>query len=320
VGLLAVAVLFTACTTDGDVVGVVGGEEVTEAEIVESLDEDGDGVVRRLEVQQAVADLAISDLLTRQDVVAATFPGGDVTIGMVLTSLEEQPPSNLATGAEPDRAMITARLTSMVNLRLAAVGLTDLGFPASIDGSDIEINNVVAEILSDPAFEVFATEETVRRRPEVERVATPHCLSVLTVGSESEAIAARDRVEAGEDIFQVALEVNISEAAPPGGSIGCNSLLDWSQAPGLDALALQELEVGGLTSPSSMPFEGVPNGELWLVFRLDDLQTEALDLASLGPFASSVIREQMASYEVEVDPAFGVWNSAELSIGFEPRS
>jgi len=44
VGLLAVAVLFTACTTDGDVVGVVGGEEVTEAEIVESLDEDGDGV------------------------------------------------------------------------------------------------------------------------------------------------------------------------------------------------------------------------------------------------------------------------------------
>jgi len=315
---LAAAFLVTSCTTDGDVVGLQDGEEVTEADVIESLDADGDGVVRRRDVQAAISDIKINQYLVQPDLVAALFPGGEIRVADVLASLEAEPPTTLGSDAEPSRAMVVARLTSMIQLRLAALSLTEFGFPVSIDGTDAEINAQVAGHL-DADFEQFATEESVRRRPEIERIATPHCLSVLTVGSEAEAIAARERVASGEDVAQVAVELNITVAAPPGGAIGCNTLLDWSNAPGLDTFELQELEVGGLTSVSSMPFDGTPNNELWLVFHLDELLTDEINLAPLGPFTPGIMREQMSLYSVEVSAGFGQWNPAELAVGFQPQ-
>lgn len=309
-GLLVVAavlaLLLAACSQSSEVVGTAGGEEITRDDVFDIVDTDDDGVVTREDFESGI-------VTADRDAVVATYPGGVLTMGEVLESIELSPPSTLQPGEIPGPSVVVGRLTLMLQLRLSAVALTDLGFPVSLEGTDEEIAATINEVVLGP-FEQYAMELVIAERPEVIKIASPHCLSLVAVPTEAGAVAAIERIEAGESVFDVALELNFENTTEPGGGLGCNDVLTWQSTIGETADPLGELEQGEMSEPLLVPTEVSPTGELWVVLHVDEILEELSDPASLGPFAGAPITEQMQTYPIEVDPALGTWSSDRLAI------
>ena len=333
--LALVALLTFACADDGNVVTIhTGLEPEPDAELIAELDTDGDGVVSREAAQAAAteaerqaqedADRAERDaaraaqetayqaLLADADAVAASFPGGQILIGDVRANIVESPVTLMDDPENPTHEEFVSRLTSMIQLRLAGIALDESGFPVDIGLPDAEINAQVQAHLEGP-FEEFAQQRAIEDDPSIERLATPHCVSALAVTSEADAVAASDRVQAGEPLGDVAAAVNLPGLTETDGTIGCGQPFDLFGGGEL-ALALLELEPGELTAPLLLPSAASPTGELWVVLRVDSLRTDATDLSSIGPFAGHVLTEAMSTYEVNVAPALGAWNAGNLRV------
>ena len=213
---------------------------------------------------------------------------------------------------KPTRDQFISRLTLMLQLRLVAVVLTDLGFPVDVSASDADIN-AMAQVHIEGPFEAFAQERSLAEEPAIERLSTPHCVSVLVLESEEDALAATGRVRGGEPLAEVAAEVNHQDLVGPDGFIECNLPLDMFGTGDLP-LALIDLEVGELSEPVLLPSGDSPTGELWIVVHLDDLLTDETDVASVGPFAPRLLSGLMITYEVDVASALGTWIPTSLSV------
>jgi hypothetical protein len=333
--LVLVALLTFACADDGNVVTIhTGLDPEPDAEVIAELDTDGDGVVSRdaaqaaateaeqqaqLEAERAERDAAraaqeaaYQALLADAAAEAASFPGGQLLIGDVRANIVDAPVTLMDDPKNPTHEEFVSRLTSMIQLRLAGVALDELGFPVDISLTDAEINAQVQAHLEGP-FEEFAQQRAIEDDPSIERLATPHCVSALAVPSEADALAASERVQAGEPLGDVAAGVNLPGLTEVDGTIGCGQPFDLFGGGEL-ALALLDLEPGDLSAPLLLPSAASPTGELWVVLRLDSLSTDATDLSSIGPFAGHVLTEAMSNYEVIVAPALGEWNAGNLRV------
>lgn len=329
--LVLVVLLAFACADDGNAVTIHTG---LDPEIVTELDTDDDGVVSR-DAVEAAADEAESEaqleaeraergaaraaqeaayqvLLSDGAATAASFPGGQILVGDVRADIVDSPITLMDDPENPTHEEFVARLTSMIQLRLAGVALDGLGFPVDISLADAEINVQVQELLEGP-FEEFAQQRSIEEDPSIERLATPHCVSALAVASEADAVAASDRVQAGEPLSDVAAAVNLPGLTQTDGAVGCGLPFDLFGGGEL-ALALLDLETGEMAAPLLLPSAASPSGELWVVLRLESLSTDAIDLSSIGPFAGHVLTEIMSAYEVSVAPALGAWNAANLRV------
>ncbi len=327
-----------ACSDDGNVVTIETG---LDPELVEAADTDGDGVVSRDAVEaaereaqleaervsqeaqleaeraerdaaRAVQEAAYRALLVDGAAVAASFSGGQVLVGDVLANIAESPVTLMDDPQNPTHEEYVSRLTSMVRLRLAGVALDELGFAVDIGLSDAEINGQVQAHLEGP-FEEFAQQRAIEQDPGIARLATPHCVSALTLTTETDAVSASDRVHAGEPFGDVAAAVNLPGLTDADGVLDCRRPLDLAMGEEL-TLALLDLEPGELSEPLLLPSAATPTGELWVVLRLDDLISEEIDLASIGPFAGRVLNEIMMTYEVDVAPELGAWIAGNLRI------
>ena len=322
--LLASLVFFAfACSDSGNVVTI---HTEIPREDFEAVDADDDGVVSREALDAADRDAERAERAARHaeqealaravfedgSAVAAEFPGGQLTVAQVRDSLADSPPSTMADLQNPTHEEFVARLTSMLQLRLVAVALEDLGFPVDIDASDEDINTQVQEHLEGP-FEEYAQQRSIADDPNIERLATPHCVSVLAVASEADAAAASERVRAGEALSDVAAAVNLPNLTPPDGSVGCGLPLDLGFSNEM-VLALLDLAPGELTGPVMLSLADSPTGELWVVLHLDSLSTDAIDLSAIGPFAGRVLSEVMLAYEVDIAPALGTWDADSLRV------
>ncbi|WP_419840135.1 hypothetical protein [Candidatus Poriferisodalis sp.] len=337
--LLAALVLASfACSDDGNVVTIETG---LDPEIVEAADTDDDGVVSRDAVEaaereaqleaeraseeaqleaeraerdaaRAVQEAAYRALLSDSAAVAASFPGGQVLVGDVLANLVDSPVTLMDDPENPTQEEYASRLTSMIQLRLAGAALDALGFGVDITLSDAEINGQVQAHLEGP-FEEFAQQRAVEEDPSIERLATPHCVSALTLTTEIDAFAASERVQAGEPFGDVAAAVNLPDLTEADGVIACARPFDLGIGQEL-TLALLALAPGELSEPLLLPSAASPTGEIWVVLHLDELRTDATDLSSIGPFAGHVLTEIMSSYEVEVAPELGNWNVGNLRV------
>lgn len=329
--LVLVALLTFACADDGNVVTIHTG---LDPEVVAELDTDNDGVVSRaaaeaaadeaeleaeLDAQRAerdaaraVQEAAYRELLADGAVVAASYPGGQLLIGDVSANIVDSPITLMDDPENPTHEEFVSRLTSMIQLRLAGVALDELGFPVDITLADAEINAQVQAHL-EGAFEAFAQQRAIEEDPSIERLATPHCVSALAVTSEADAVAASERVQAGDAFGDVAAAVNLPGLTDTDGTIGCGLPFEL-RLPSELTLALLELELGELTAPLVLPSTASPTGELWVVLHLDSLNTDVIDLSSIGPFAGRLLTEVMSTYEVSVAPALGAWNADNLRV------
>ena len=137
--LLSAFVLLITLSGCGDDPGSVTGS--SRDEIFDRIDQDGDGVALRSDYEMALS-------LTDRTKVIASYPGGEVSVGSVLVSLAESPPSRLPDPANPTKEIFLARLTSMLRLRLAAVAINDAGFGIDFGVDDENLNSQVQEHIS----------------------------------------------------------------------------------------------------------------------------------------------------------------------------
>lgn len=327
-----------ACSDDGNVVTI---HTEVPREDFEAVDADDDGVVTRdaldrdaelaaeqealaeeeaaLEAERAerAAQRAEQEALARavfedDSAVAAEFPGGQLSVAQVRASLAASPTSLMDDPQNPTHEEFVSRLTSMLQLRLAAVALDELGFSVDIDTSDEDINAQVQAHL-DGSFEEFAQQRSIAEDPSIERLATPHCVSALVLTTEADASAAAERVRAGESVGDIAAEVNLPGLTEADGTIGCGQPFELFGA-GEVSLALLEIDPGEVTEPILLPSAASPTGELWVVMHLDDLQHDQADLSAIGPFAGRVLTEIMTGYEVTVTPQLGTWEPSNLRV------
>lgn len=295
-------VLAAGCSTSPEQTSLLNRDE-----IFDRIDQDDDGIALRADYETVVA-------LSNRTMVVASYPGGDITIEAVLDSLTESPPSGLIDAENPSVEQFRARLTSMVRLRLAAVAIDEAGFEIEFEVDDEILNSQVQTHLSG-GFEEWAQREAVKADPRLDKFATPHCITVIATGTEIEAVAARERLDAGELAPVVASEVNIAGSTPsPNGDVGCADLLTWANAFGESAAPLGAMNAGDISEVVSMASDYSPTGRLWLVFFVRELRHEEKNLSVLGPFAQRVLADLVVGYEVVVDDGIGSWDPAGLSV------
>ena len=303
--LLSAFVLLITLSGCSDNPGSVTGS--SRDEIFDRIDQDGDGVALRSDYEMAVS-------LTDRTKVIASYPGGEVSVGSVLVSLAESPPSRLPDPANPTNEIFLARLTSMLRLRLAAVAINDAGFGIDFEVDDENLNSQVQEHISG-GFEEWAQAHALAADPRLEKFATPHCITLIATETEAETTIAKKRLEAGESASVVASEVNARGATRwPNGDVGCADLLTWANTFGESAAPLGEMEAGDISEIVSMPSDFSATGRLWLIFYVRELRNEEANPAALGPFAQQVLADLVVGYDVAVDPRLGSWDSDGLSV------
>ena len=299
---LLLVVLVAACSTSTEETTTLGRDA-----IFDRIDQDGDGIALRADYETV---LTLSD----RTKIVAVYPGGDITIETVFESLKDSPPSNLSDWENPSVELFRARLTSMLRLRLAAVAINDAGFQIDFDVDDENLNSQVQSHLSG-GFEDWAQEAAVKVDPRLDKFATPHCVTIIATGTETEARIARERLESGETAAVVASEVNLAGTTPsPNGDVGCADLLTWANAFGDTAAPLGEMNAGEISDVVSMASDYSPTGRLWMIFYVRELRHEEKNLALLGPFAQGVLADLVVNYEVAIDDRIGEWDAVGLSV------
>tara|TARA_B100000700_G_scaffold28422_1_gene27116 strand:+ start:17493 stop:18407 length:915 start_codon:yes stop_codon:yes gene_type:complete len=300
--MILLAALVTGCGS-----GAEQTEMLDRDEIFDRIDQDGDGIALRADYETV---LTLSD----RSKVIAVYPGGHINIETVIESLKDSPPSNLVDSENPSVEVFRARLTSMLRLRLAAVVIDEAGFKIDFDVDDELLNSQVQTHLSG-GFEDWAQEEAVKADPRLDKFATPHCVTVIATGTETEARVARERLESGDPAAVVASEVNLAGTTPsPNGDVGCADLLTWSNAFGDTAAPLGEMNAGDISDVVSMASDYSPTGRLWIIFHVRELLHEEKNLALLGPFAQGVLADLVLNYDVAIDDGIGTWDAAGLSV------
>jgi len=300
--LCLLAVTVAACGSPSN-----SEDELSRDEIFDRIDQDDDGVALRSDYQTAIA-------LTDPVKVVASHPKGDITVEDVLASLADSPPSGLIDPANPKNELFTARLTSMLRLRLAAVAIHDAGFAVEFEVDDERLNSQVQAHLAG-GFEDWAREEAFQADPRLEKFSTPHCVTLIAVTTEAEAKVARERLTAEEPPPVVAAEMNAPGTTnSPDGDVGCANLLTWANTFGETAAPLGEMSSGDISEIVTMPSEYSPTGRLWLIFVVRELLDDEKDPTALGPFAQQVLSDLVTEYQVTVDPNIGTWDSTALSV------
>jgi hypothetical protein len=225
------------------------------------------------------------------------------------------PSSTSSRNDTPDPSVVVARLTSMLRLRLSAIALVELGFDLDLAQNDVEINEAVQGHMEGD-FEVYARDKAFAEDPRLVKFATPHCITVLGLGSENDSEIAIERILSGEDPYLVADEVNLPTISAPGGEMGCANLLDWAENLGEMAAPLSELGVGEFSKPSLTYSQFSDTGELWISLYVSEIKSAEIDKDQLGPFGNELLASEVVkrASSVQVDSAIGTWSSATVSI------
>lgn len=147
-------------------------------------------------------------------------------------------------------------------------------------------------------------ERTVRGETEA-------CASHILLETEEAAIEARERVVAGEDFAEVAMEMSTGPSGPDGGDLGCTTLGSYVDE---FAIGASEAEIGTPTEPIRSSFG-------WHVILVTE-RTEPADLdrdqiranaeevlnATRGqPLVNEWLLEVISEAEVSVEPEYGSW-------------
>ncbi len=147
-------------------------------------------------------------------------------------------------------------------------------------------------------------DRTVRGSTEV-------CASHILLETEDEAVAARERVLAGEDFAAVAMDVSTGPSGPDGGDLGCTTLGSY----------VEEFAIGAYEAEIGVPTEPVRSSFGWHVILVTERTApEDLDLEQVRDNASEVLNSTrgqplvnewllrvIGEAQVSVEPEYGSW-------------
>ncbi len=145
---------------------------------------------------------------------------------------------------------------------------------------------MAGETINTIATAAVTEEAVIARFEEMTEGAAPTLewnASHLLVETEEEAVAARERVEAGEEFADVARDVSTGPSGPSGGQLGWFST--GMMVPAFEE-AVKLLEPGGLSGPVETQFG-------WHIVTLNDQRTQPL------PELEAVRREIEAALQEE---------------------
>ena len=286
----ALALVLAACGGGGAVVATVNGAEVTTSD-VEALYAEGVGAVPAEQFADNLLNAIVEFLVidTAESEFGISFTGEEIEVRRA--ELEEQILSDSG-GLSYEEFLDQNGFTNDRILRIAHQQLV-------ADAVEIAL---VAE--ASPV-----TDEELQARYDASLFdLTEACVSHILVATEEEALAAKDRIDAGESFAEVAMDVGTDGTAEAGGELGCTPL---SQYVPEFALGAYEVPLDQTSSPvesqfgfhlilvterTTTPFEDVE----------DDLR-RSFEAERAGGLVQDWLLEVVTAADVAIDEQYGTW-------------
>ncbi len=154
------------------------------------------------------------------DTVVATVNGTDITVGQLLVARAQLPQQYQSLPAD---VLFDGLVQQLIQQNLLAEQVEDLPLRAQVEldlntlsiKAGVGIADLSAELVTDEAIQAAYDEMFAEFAPETEFNA-----SHILVATEEEAIAAKARIDAGEDFAAVAAELSQDGSAANGGNLG----------------------------------------------------------------------------------------------------
>ncbi len=197
------------------------------------------------------------------DSVVATIGDTEITLGEMIIVRAQLPQQYRDL---PNDVLFTGILDQLIQQQLLADSAGAVPPRVAYALSNETRSLMAGEAINVIAEGAVSEEAVVARFEEMTSGATPGeewNASHLLVETEEEAIAARDRIEAGEEFADVARDVSTGPSGPNGGQLGWFSA--GMMVPAFEE-AVQTLETGGLSGPVETQFG-------WHIVTLNDKRT-----------------------------------------------
>ncbi len=284
------ALVVAACSASDTVVATVDGRPITLASVEELFVADG-GTVDRAQFARELRNAIVETILI--DKAKSEF------------------------GIEIDPSDIEVRYQELVD-QVESTGTSYEEFLAAQGITDVRVRRIAHQFLiQDAVIEALVeqagpiTEEQIQERFDQQLTQrTEACVSHILTETEEEALAVRDRLEAGEDFAAVAKDVSIDpSAADNGGDLGCGPLGQY----------VPEFAVGALQAPigsPTLPVRSQFGYHIILVESrtepvLDDTVREEivtqLEAERRGSLFQEWLLETVTAADVTVEQEYGEW-------------
>ncbi len=284
------ALVVAACSASETVVATVDGRPITLASVEELFVADG-GTVDRAQFARELRNAIVETILI--DKAKSEF------------------------GIEIDPSDIEVRYQELVD-QVESTGTSYEEFLAAQGITDVRVRRIAHQFLiQDAVIEALVeqagpiTEEQIQERFDQQLTQrTEACVSHILTETEEEALAVRDRLEAGEDFAAVAKDVSIDpSAADNGGDLGCGPLGQY----------VPEFAVGALQAPigsPTLPVRSQFGYHIILVESrtepvLDDTVREEivtqLEAERRGSLFQEWLLETVTAADVTVEQEYGEW-------------
>jgi peptidyl-prolyl cis-trans isomerase C len=244
-----------------------------------------------------IASLSTAVIAQDADTVIATVGETDITLGQMIITRAQLPQQYAQL---PDEVLFQGVLDQLIQQQLLADAMGKA--PARVEyalqnerrtllAGEL-INKISSEAVTDEAIQAAYDARFADATP-----ATEYNASHLLVETEEEAIAAKARVEAGEEFADVARDVSTGPTGPNGGNLGWFS--EGQMVPAFEA-AVVSMEVDGLSDPVQTQFG-------WHVITLNESRDSSLpSLDSVrqelaGEIQEAAVQELLAELE-EANP------------------
>lgn len=140
---------------------------------------------------------------------------------------------------------------------------------------------------------------------------TEACLSHILVASEEEAVAAKARIDGGEDFATVASEVSTDPSAQENsGDLGCGPLSPYVPEFGQGALAAT---IGTVTDPVRSQFGYhlilVSSRETQAIDEVRDQLVAGLESERASELLRNWLLAALGEAEIEIEPEYGEWSA-----------
>jgi peptidyl-prolyl cis-trans isomerase C len=288
--LLTIALLVAACGggAAGEVAATVNGTEITVAE-VQAMRIPTDGGEDTIDKEVFATDLtgAIIDL---------------VVVESVRTEF----------AIDPTEAEVEAKIAQMTELISTAQGITLADFLQNEGLTDGQFRVIAnQQVIRDKLMEHFRPDVLPGSDADAQLLRNAEgfglvnaCVSHILLATEEEAIAAKARIDGGEEFATVAMELGTDGTAAAGGDLGCAALSryvpEFSQAAA-------EARLGAVTTPVESQF----GWHLILVRERDEPSlTELKDRITgdrINQLVDGWLLDTLRAAEIVVNAEYGTW-------------